>query len=87
MERAPTTSENGLQMSKGRNLKIKLNKCQFFKTYLHCQGHLMSEQGIRPQPENVTAMEKLKDPHNIKELFHFLGLTRLLQEIHTIIFM
>ena len=45
------------------------------KKYLHCLGHLISEQGIQPLVEKDSATEKLKEPSNIDELHHFLGLT------------
>ena len=37
--------------------------------------HLISEQGIQPLLEKVTAIEKLKEPSKIEELHHALGLT------------
>ena len=36
---------------------------------------MISEQGIQPLLEKVTAIQKLKEPNNIGELCHFLGLT------------
>ena len=57
------------------NLKIKLGKYQFFKQHLHYLGHLISEQVIWPLPEMVTSIENLKQPNNIDEVYHFLGLT------------
>ena len=35
----------------------------------------MSEQGIQPLPEKVTAIANLKEPNSMDELCHFLGLT------------
>ena len=60
---------------KEANLKIKLSKCQMFKTHLHYLGHLISEHGIQPLPEKVIETEKLKEPNNVDELYHFLSLT------------
>ena len=42
---------------KEANVKIKLHKCQFFKMHLHYLGHLISEHGIQPLPEKVSAIE------------------------------
>ena len=56
------------------NLKIKLSKCQFFKKHLHYLGHLISEQGIQPLLEKVTAIEKLREPSDKNELHPFLGI-------------
>ena len=45
------------------------------QNYLHYLGYLISQQGIQPLPEKVTAIKKLKEPNSIDELHHFLGLT------------
>ena len=57
------------------NLKVKLSKCQFFKKYLHYLGHLISKQGIQPLPEEVLAIQHIKERSNVEELHHFLNLT------------
>ena len=57
----------------------------FQKNHLHYQGQLISQQGIEPLLERVTAIEKLKEPNNIDELCQFPWSNRLLQEVHTII--
>ena len=46
-------------------------KCQF-KKHLHYLGNLISEQGIQPLLEKVTAIEKLKEPSNVDELCYSL---------------
>ena len=33
------------------SLKIKLSKCQFFKTHLHYLGHRISANSVGPLPE------------------------------------
>ena len=63
------------------NLKMKLSKCQFFKYHLHYLGHLISKQGIQPLPENASAIRKFKEPSNIDDLHHFLGLTGYYRKI------
>ena len=63
------------------NLKIKLNRFQFFKKHLHYLGHLISEHCIQPLPEKLTAMQKLKEPSNIDELHHFCSLTGYYRKI------
>jgi hypothetical protein len=37
-------------------------------------GHLISKDGIKPDPENETAVKDMKAPQNIKELQSFLGM-------------
>ena len=56
-------------------LKIKLNKCSFFKEEIHFLGHLVSGTSILPLADKIEALMKLKRPTNVKEVRHFLGLT------------
>ena len=60
---------------KEENLKINLEKCQFFKKHLHYVGHLISEHCIQPLPEKVSATEKVNEPRKIHKLCNFLDLT------------
>ena len=55
-------------------LKIKLNKCQFFKTHLHYFGHRISAKGLEPIPEKLEAIRNLTPARNIDEAHHILGL-------------
>ena len=56
-------------------LKIKLSKCTFFKEHMHYLGHLVSGNSILPPTDKIKALMKLKPPHYIKEVRHFLSLT------------
>ena len=40
-------------------LKIKLSKCQFFKSHLHYLGHRFSANGLEPLPEKLEAIGDL----------------------------
>lgn len=56
------------------NLKLKVSKCSFCKDELTYLGHLVSKNGIRPDPEKCRAIDKIKIPKSKKELKSFLGL-------------
>ena len=56
-------------------LKIKCNNCGFFKGKVHYLGYLVGIDGVKPLLEKVTVIEVLEPPQNIRELWHFLGLT------------
>jgi hypothetical protein len=56
-------------------LTVKLSKCKFFKRKLVYLGHEIDNGGIRPNPAKISAVEKIKPPHNLRGLRHFLGLT------------
>ena len=39
------------------NLKLNLEKCNFVKTEVKVLGHLVSKQGIQPDPEKVESIQ------------------------------
>ena len=56
------------------NLKMKKSKCSFFKKELHYLGHLLTTDGLKPQPEKVRAISELKPPTTAKGVREFLGM-------------
>ena len=53
---------------KAAGLKLKLEKCCFFKK------HIISADGIQPLPEKLESITKMPAPRNPKEVKQFLGL-------------
>ena len=47
---------------KAAGLKLKLEKCCFFKKHIQYLGHLISAEGIRPLPEKLESIAKLPAP-------------------------
>ena len=39
-------------------LKLKLQKCSFFKKHIQYLGHLISDEGIQPLPEKLESIAK-----------------------------
>ena len=62
------------QKFKEADLKIKLSKCQFFKTQLHYLGHRISANGLEPLPEKLYAIKNLAPAKNMDEAHQILGL-------------
>lgn len=56
------------------NIKVNLNKCQFFVSELPYLGHILTGKGLKPNPEKVKTIQEAKTPTNINELKAFLGL-------------
>ena len=56
------------------NFKIKLEKCDFMKKELKYLGHVISEDGVKPNPEKIEAITKFPIPKTQKEIKSFLGL-------------
>ncbi|MEL6462700.1 MAG: RNase H-like domain-containing protein, partial [Cyanobacteria bacterium J06621_15] len=57
------------------NLKIKISKCNFLKNTCTFLGHELSECGVRVTEDKVEAIQKFKQPKNLKNLRSFLGLS------------
>ena len=54
-------------------LKLKLQKCSFFKKHIQYLGHLISDKGIQPLPEKLESIAKMPVPQNAKQVKQFLG--------------
>ena len=52
---------------KTAGLKIKLSKCQFFKTQLHHVGHKISADRLEPLPEKLEVIKNLAPTKNMDE--------------------
>ena len=55
-------------------LKIKLSKCEFFKSHLHYLGHRISANGLEPLPVKLKAIKNLAPARNVDEACHILRL-------------
>ena len=55
-------------------LKMKREKCSFFKKQIQYLGHLVSERGFEPLPEKLESIHKMPAPRTAKEVKQFLGL-------------
>lgn len=56
------------------NLSLQPDKCEFFKKELMYLGHIISEEGVKPNPEKIQAIKGYPAPKTHKELKQFLGL-------------
>ena len=66
--------EKVFQILDSCNFKIKLSKCDFAKEKLRYLGHIISVNGIQPDPEKIKSVQDFPEPRNIKQLQRFLGL-------------
>ena len=66
--------EKVFQRLQEAGLKLKLEKCSFFKKHIQYLGHLLLDEGIQPLPEKLESIENMPRPKNQKEVKQFLGL-------------
>ncbi|XP_036142126.1 uncharacterized protein LOC118645358 [Monomorium pharaonis] len=56
------------------NLTLQPDKCEFLRREVSYLGHIIGEDGVRPDPQKISAVEKFPAPRNIKNIRQFLGL-------------
>jgi len=60
-------------------LKVKPSKCTLFKTRISFLGHVVSEQGVDPQPEKIEAI-RVVQLRNVCEMYvHSLDLRPIIE--------
>jgi hypothetical protein len=62
-----------LEKLKHANLTINVDKCQFFRNQLRYLGYVVDSQGLRTDPEKVTAITNYPTPSCRKDIKRFLG--------------
>lgn len=64
---------NVLKRLSEANLKIQLEKCEFLKNQTEFLGHIVTPEGVKPNPDRVPAIKKFPIPKTAKEIKQFLG--------------
>lgn len=57
------------------NLKVQIDKCNFFKRESEYLGHVITEHGIKPNPAKIEIIRKISLPRTVKDIRSFLGVT------------
>ena len=57
---------------------LNKEKCEFGKTTIKFLGHIISPEGISPDPQKTIAVKNMKQPLNVSELHRFLGMVNQL---------
>ena len=70
-----------LRRLRGAELKVNAAKSFFCTHEIEYLGYILTREGIKPQPEKVKAILALNPPHNVKELWHFLGMVQYYRDM------
>ena len=62
-----------LQRIQGAGLKLKPSKCSFFQDQVTFLGHVLSREGVLPDPSNVQKLTKWPVPRTVTDVRAFLG--------------
>lgn len=55
------------------NMEIQIDKCEFFQKEVAFLGHVVTPEGVKPNPEKIEAIQEWPLPANEKELRACLG--------------
>ncbi|XP_069460586.1 uncharacterized protein [Ambystoma mexicanum] len=55
-------------------LTLNLEKCRFSKQKLKFFGHIFSDEGMTPDPDEVSTITDLQEPTHLAEVRSFLGM-------------
>jgi hypothetical protein len=66
--------EKVFQKLRESNFKIQMDKSEFLKLETAYLGHVITREGIKPNPEKIVAIQKYPIPKTPKEIKQFLGL-------------
>ena len=55
-------------------MKLQPGNCEFLRKEFTYLGHKLSAHGLRPDPENISAVMKFPTPTNTREIKQYLGL-------------
>ena len=56
------------------NLQVQLDKSEFLKTEVEYLGHVVTPEGVKPNPNKINAIKKFPIPKTQTEIKQFLGL-------------
>ena len=56
------------------NLSLSGDKCELARREVKYLGHIVSEEGIRPDPQLLQAIRDIPPPSTVKQVRSFLGL-------------
>lgn len=63
------------QRLRNHNLKIQPDKCEFLRKEVCYLGHIITTDGVKPNPEKIRCVTEFQQPRNQKQIKQFLGLS------------
>ena len=67
-----------VQRAKSWNLQLNVDKCQIRRSEVKYVGHLITSQGLKPDPSKVKALQEMPAPKSKEEVRRFLGFIQYL---------
>ena len=70
--------EEFLTSAESQDYPSRRRKCEIGATELKFLGEIVSKEGMKPDPQKVTAITQMTPPSNREELARFLGMIKYL---------
>ena len=67
-----------LERCREKNLKLKKEKAQLRKTEVAFIGHILTPDGLKPDPRKVEAINDMSHPTDVQSIRRFLGMVTYL---------
>ncbi|KAM9318566.1 olfactory receptor 4B13-like [Pholidichthys leucotaenia] len=59
-------------------ITLNMEKCELSKKEVKFLGHILSAEGVQPDPDKIRAVKAMKEPSNFREVHSFLGMVNQL---------
>ena len=80
LEKQCNVLQQTLEVARENNLTFRLSKCRFAQPEVDYTGFILTNKGIKIQPEKIKAIVDMPQPENIEELRCFLGMATYLSK-------
>ena len=80
MEKHCHILQQTLEVARKNNLTFRLSKCRFAQTEVHYTGFILTNKGVKVQPEKIKAIVEMPQPESIEEVRTFLGMATYLSK-------
>ena len=67
-----------LERTQKAGIMLNMDKCELIRHTFRLMGHVISADGVRPDPEKTRAVQDMEAPKNVSELRCFLGMVNQL---------
>ena len=67
-----------LERARQKNLKPNKNKLKFKEQQVTYMGHILTDQGIKPDPQKITAIQNMQGSEDLAAVLQLLGMLNFL---------
>ena len=69
-----------LQRCRSKNIKLNEEKCKFRLSEVSFMGHVISDNGLKPDPAKIQGIQEMPTPQNKQDVKRLLGMVNYLQK-------